>query len=254
MREDRQTPARKGPPSWTPSRRSSSNLCAVRNCATSTPASRPSGRRSADTPNHCPSTGGPRSGATKRERSRTSSRTAPSASARTAASRTPASPSSSAARSSSRDPTRRTAPSDSTTSRSDATPHSWHDRRGRALVPVRASRFHLLRHRSEQKSGTGPWAGLYTGSPHMRQWPAGTRPGSALRAWRRHRAEQYPSAHTRVSGCGHRAHLHRPGLVHSLVAPVVPGRSLMAWPLRRGTTIRGPRRCVLDGPRPICPR
>ena len=40
MREDRQTPARKGPPSWTPSRRSSSNLCAVRNCATSTPASR----------------------------------------------------------------------------------------------------------------------------------------------------------------------------------------------------------------------
>lgn len=48
MREDRQTPARKGPPSWTPSRRSSSNLCAVRNCATSTPASRPSGRRSAD--------------------------------------------------------------------------------------------------------------------------------------------------------------------------------------------------------------
>ena len=39
-------------------------------------------------------------------------RTAPSASARTAASRTPASPSSSAARSSSRDPTRRTAPSD----------------------------------------------------------------------------------------------------------------------------------------------
>lgn len=54
MREDRQTPARKGPPSWTPSRRSSSNLCAVRNCATSTPPSRPSGRRSADTPNHCP--------------------------------------------------------------------------------------------------------------------------------------------------------------------------------------------------------
>lgn len=38
MREDRQTPARKGPPSWTPSRRSSSNLCAVRNCATSTPS------------------------------------------------------------------------------------------------------------------------------------------------------------------------------------------------------------------------
>lgn len=38
------------------------------------------------------------------------------------ASRTLASPSSSAARSSSRDPTRRTAPSDSTTSRSDATP------------------------------------------------------------------------------------------------------------------------------------
>ena len=30
------------------------------------PASRPSGRRSADTPNHCPSTGGPRSGATGR--------------------------------------------------------------------------------------------------------------------------------------------------------------------------------------------
>ena len=88
MREDRQTPARKGPPSWTPSRRSSSNLCAVRNYATSTPPSRPSERRSADTPNHCPSTGGPRSGATKRERSRTSSRTAPSASAGTAASRT----------------------------------------------------------------------------------------------------------------------------------------------------------------------